>query len=80
MPCSIRWLRPEIETTDEYGVEHRVWRISDPKVIAAVQEQMRDRKLIIADGHHRYETALNYRNERRAGDGSNSEPAAPLTS
>jgi uncharacterized protein (DUF1015 family) len=57
---------PDIEVTDEYDVLHRVWKISDPSVIASVQEQMRDRKLIIADGHHRYETALTYRNERRA--------------
>jgi len=56
----------DIEVTDEYEVVHRVWKISDASVIAAVQEQMRDRKLIIADGHHRYETALAYRNERRA--------------
>src|SRR5271157_2765929 len=40
--------------------------VTDSSVIASVQEQMRDRKLIIADGHHRYETALTYRNERRA--------------
>ena len=57
---------PEIEVTDEYDVVHRVWRISDPLVIASVQKEMRDKKLIIADGHHRYETALTYRNERRA--------------
>jgi uncharacterized protein (DUF1015 family) len=59
---------PDIEVTDEYDVVHRVWKISDPSVIVAVQEQMRDRKLIIADGHHRYETALAYRNERRANE------------
>ena len=59
-------IAPDIEVTDEYGVVHRVWKISDRSVIASVQEQMRDRKLIIADGHHRYETALTYRNERRA--------------
>jgi uncharacterized protein (DUF1015 family) len=57
---------PDIAVTDEYDVVHRVWRVSDASVIAGVQEQMRDRKLIIADGHHRYETALSYRNERRA--------------
>jgi uncharacterized protein (DUF1015 family) len=57
---------PEIDVTDEYDVVHRVWKISDASIIAEVQEQMRDRKLIIADGHHRYETALAYRNERRA--------------
>ena len=53
----------DIVVTDEYDVVHRVWRVSDPSVIGAVQEQMRDRKLIIADGHHRYETALAYRDE-----------------
>jgi len=57
---------PDIEVTDEYDVVHRVWRVSDTSVIASVHKQMRDRKLIIADGHHRYETALTYRNERRA--------------
>lgn len=56
---------PEIDITDEYGVAHRVWKISDAAVIDSVQKQMQDRKLIIADGHHRYETALNYRDERR---------------
>jgi uncharacterized protein (DUF1015 family) len=59
---------PDIEVTDEYDVVHRVWRIFDASVIASVQQQMRDRKLIIADGHHRYETALTYRNERRDND------------
>src|ERR1700690_1910792 len=42
---------PDIEVTDEYGVVHRVWRISDAAVIASVQERMRDRNLIVADGH-----------------------------
>ena len=56
----------DIEVTDEYDVVHRVWKISDASVIAAVQERMRNQKLIIADGHHRYETALAYRNERQA--------------
>lgn len=64
---------PLIEVADEYGVRHRVWKIADPARIAAVQNGMCDRKLIIADGHHRYETALNYRNERRQA----SKSAAP---
>src|SRR5581483_1990096 len=51
--------------TDEYAVLHRVWKISDLDVIKLVREKMQDKKLIIADGHHRYETALAYRNERR---------------
>jgi uncharacterized protein (DUF1015 family) len=57
---------PAADVADEYGVRHRIWPISDPAAIAAVQAQMRERKLIIADGHHRYETALTYRDERRA--------------
>jgi len=68
---------PTIDMTDEYGVAHRVWQISDANVIASVQEKMRDKKLVIADGHHRYETALNFRNECRAAAGSGSNPQAP---
>jgi len=59
--------KPTIEVVDEYGVTHRVWRISDTGVIASVQKAMSDKKLVIADGHHRYETALNFRNECRNG-------------
>ncbi len=61
---------PDMETIDEYGVEHQVWKISDPGIIDAVVGRMSDKKLIIADGHHRYETALNYRNERRSQSGT----------
>src|SRR5579863_2029352 len=56
---------PTIELTDEYQVVNRVWQVSDPDLVGSVQDRMRDKKLIIADGHHRYETALNYRDERR---------------
>lgn len=66
---------PEIEVTDEYSVVHRVWAISEPAVIQAVRERMRDERLIIADGHHRYETALNYRNERREANSGSSGDA-----
>jgi uncharacterized protein (DUF1015 family) len=57
---------PDMEVQDEYGVLHRVWRISDPSLIDLVRSKMREKKLIIADGHHRYETALAYRDERRS--------------
>jgi len=67
---------PEIQIKDEYGVVHRVWQITDPNLIHSVQIAMSDKKLIIADGHHRYETALNYRNERRAADPSQAQPAS----
>jgi uncharacterized protein (DUF1015 family) len=53
----------EGEVTDEYGVLHRIWRISDPATIRLLASAMDDKKLIIADGHHRYETALNYAKE-----------------
>ena len=56
----------DMETRDEYGVLHQVWKIADPGVIELVRGKMRDKRLIIADGHHRYETALTYRNERHA--------------
>jgi len=55
-----------IDVRDEYGVLHQVRRISNRSLIELVRGKMRDQKLIIADGHHRYETAINYRNERRA--------------
>ena len=57
---------PATEMTDEYGVMHRLWVIAEPERVKAIQDAMADQKLVIADGHHRYETALNYRNERRA--------------
>ena len=56
---------PATELTDEYNVIHRLWVVWQPERIAAIHQAMADQKLVIADGHHRYETALNYRNERR---------------
>jgi uncharacterized protein (DUF1015 family) len=64
---------PDITIKDEYGVVHRVWQVSDPLLIDSVRTAMNDKKFIIADGHHRYETALTYRNERRAADSSNAQ-------
>jgi uncharacterized protein (DUF1015 family) len=72
-----RHAQPTIDVTDEYGVAHRVWQISDPAVIASLREQLREKKLVIADGHHRYETALNFRSECRAAAGAASDPQAP---
>jgi uncharacterized protein (DUF1015 family) len=68
---------PTIEVNDEYGVAHRVWQISDPAAVASVQKAMREKKLVIADGHHRYETALNFRNESRAAAGKTGDKNAP---
>ncbi|HJX00756.1 MAG TPA: DUF1015 domain-containing protein [Terriglobales bacterium] len=51
------------EVTDEYKVLHKVRRIADPATLNIVKTELADKKLIIADGHHRYETALNFRKE-----------------
>ncbi|MGB7684631.1 MAG: DUF1015 domain-containing protein [Solirubrobacterales bacterium] len=51
------------EATDEDGTVNRVWRVGDPQVLAAVTERLAGAELLIADGHHRYETARAYRDE-----------------
>ncbi|HTQ55875.1 MAG TPA: DUF1015 domain-containing protein [Bryobacteraceae bacterium] len=51
------------EVTDEYGVRNVLWRIAQPDRVARIRESMADKKLLIADGHHRYETALAFRRE-----------------
>jgi uncharacterized protein (DUF1015 family) len=56
------------EATDEDGTVHRVWRVADGEVAAAIGTRLEDAELLIADGHHRYETALTYAREV-GGDG-----------
>jgi uncharacterized protein (DUF1015 family) len=58
-----------IEMRDAYAVVHRAWPIDEAGLVRRIQEEIAGQKLVIADGHHRYETALNYRNERRANSG-----------
>lgn len=60
---------PVIEVTDEDGTLNRVWRVSDPATLNLLLSAMQDKKLIIADGHHRYETALNYAREHAPKNG-----------
>jgi len=54
---------PELDVLDEYQARHRLWPITDPAAIRKIETQMADKKLLIADGHHRYETALAYHKE-----------------
>ena len=54
---------PWAQTTDPDGTVNRLWRVEDPGVIAAVQEAAAGAELLIADGHHRYETARVYADE-----------------
>jgi uncharacterized protein (DUF1015 family) len=56
----------DLSITDEYGVIHRVWKLTDPNLINLIVTAMADKKLIIADGHHRYETSVAYAKERSA--------------
>jgi uncharacterized protein (DUF1015 family) len=65
---------PDIQIKDEYGVDHTMWTVLDREKISFIQTQMADKKLIIADGHHRYETALAYRDEMRGEKGSGRIP------
>jgi uncharacterized protein (DUF1015 family) len=57
---------PDLEITDEYDVLHRVWKVTDPALITRVLTAMSDKWLLIADGHHRYETSTTYMHERAA--------------
>ncbi|MFQ5723054.1 MAG: DUF1015 domain-containing protein [Terriglobia bacterium] len=61
---------------DEYGAVHRLWVVTAADIVGQIQSLMADKKLIIADGHHRYETALAYRDECRA-QSPTRDPEAP---
>ena len=67
------------EVTDPDGTVHRVWRIADPSVHEAVGAALADAELLIADGHHRYETARTYADEV-GGDGAHRYTLACLVS
>jgi uncharacterized protein (DUF1015 family) len=61
---------PYIETTDADHSVHRVREICDPSALETVRRELADRPVFIADGHHRYETALEYQREMRAKEGA----------
>jgi uncharacterized protein (DUF1015 family) len=73
----------DAEVSDEYGVLHRLWRVNSPAAIRLLTTAMADKKLIIADGHHRYETALSYSKEHataspaKAGSSATGLPQPP---
>ncbi len=54
-------ISPVFDFKDDAGHRHQLWRISDPSIHQKVSDAFASKKLFIADGHHRYETALNYR-------------------
>ncbi len=61
---------PLARCTDDDGTHHRLWRVASPAVVDAVAAAVGSAPAVIADGHHRYETALAYREERRAANGN----------
>ncbi|MDQ2699724.1 MAG: DUF1015 domain-containing protein [Actinomycetota bacterium] len=69
---------PWATVSDDDGTTHRLWPITDPVVHAAVTEVLEDAELLIADGHHRYETARAYMNEV-AGEGEHCFTLMALT-
>ncbi|HEY4484705.1 MAG TPA: DUF1015 domain-containing protein [Nitrospiria bacterium] len=61
---------PAAQYSGEEEIEHRLWKVSSPVVLDSVRQTLIDRPFFIADGHHRYETALNFQSEMRAKDPS----------
>lgn len=57
--------QPVERTVDEDGIGHELWPIDDPAQVAAIRAAVESQPVVIADGHHRFETALNYRAERQ---------------
>ena len=62
--------RPQIDVVAPDGVSHRIWTLADRRTIDTIVQAVEKTPIFIADGHHRYDTALNYRNEQRAAKGS----------
>lgn len=66
---------PDFSAADDLGVKHRVWGVTDPVSLKAAVAKMSDKQVFIADGHHRYETALAYRDEMRRKHGMREDAA-----
>lgn len=63
---------------DDDGVQHELWLIDEPERVAAIERAVAAHPVVIADGHHRYETSLAYRDERAALEGDAGEAGAAL--
>lgn len=69
---------PIARFTDQDGVHHRLWRITRPGVLEAISAVVGSAPVVIADGHHRYETALTFRDQQRRARGDTAETSADL--
>ena len=65
LALAVEGIAPLLDVDQDNGDECRLWRVTDPEVIRKVQREMLDQQLIIADGHHRYEATLSYRDRMR---------------
>lgn len=65
---------PLVDVTFEEGIRNTLWKISDPEIIQRIKSLLEDKSILIADGHHRYETSINFRNLKRKETGGNSGP------
>jgi uncharacterized protein (DUF1015 family) len=61
--------KPVVEVEDSFGVKHAIWRVTDPEKLEFVRKAMAEKRLVITDGHHRYESAVAYRDEMREKNG-----------
>jgi len=66
------------DLVDEDGVRHTVWRVDEPATCAAISAAVAEHPVVVADGHHRYETSLTYKAEREAADGQAGDAGATL--
>ncbi|MEA3336352.1 MAG: DUF1015 domain-containing protein [Chloroflexota bacterium] len=76
---SVAERQPDLHYQDDDGVEHSLWAISRASALQTAIESLEDRTFFIADGHHRYETALNYQRYRRYGVLPDAPAPSPLT-
>ncbi|MDE0519481.1 MAG: DUF1015 family protein, partial [Candidatus Dadabacteria bacterium] len=63
---------PLVDVIFEEGIRNTLWKISDPKIIERVKSRLADKSILIADGHHRYETSINFRDLKRRETGGDS--------
>lgn len=76
LAVAVEGVTPFMEVEQDNGEACCLWRITDPALIQKLQQEMKNQPLLIADGHHRYEATLNYRDQmRRARGQSNGREA-----
>jgi uncharacterized protein (DUF1015 family) len=68
---------PLIKAKGYDGFTHQLWQLDDPKTVKTIVDELKKKILFIADGHHRYQTSINYANEKKEQTG-NKDPNAPF--